>query len=306
MSITRISTYARHQTTLQNVNVVQKRLYDTQDQLSSGIKTRDFKGLTGQVEQFTGLEAKIKRTDEYIKNNQVAVSRLQSTNKALDQIIDIADNIKNLIILRRNPANANSIAFEQQLVALRQTFAGQLNSNEEGRYLFSGTKTNIPPVIEDPIIPEPVNSGVPDDNYYQGGKDDIILRAQENIEIRYNVRADDEGFQQLFASISLALEAHSLSDTTTDQKLANSLQMVSDGLQRVITVQSEVNANTVIINDINDRHDGLKLYWKGLTETVSKTDVLAASTQVAMDQAVLQASFQSFAQLNRLRLVDYL
>jgi flagellin-like hook-associated protein FlgL len=62
----------------------------------------------------------------------------------------------------------------------------------------------------------------------------------------------------------------------------------------------------VSLGEITDRHTSLSLYWKGVKENVIKTDLVAASTAVATDQAILQASFQTFAQVNRLRLLDFL
>ena len=171
MTIERISTLALHTTTLRDSGKVMAELADLQNQLSSGYKTTNFQGLNGQVEQFTGLEAKMRKSETYINNNSQVVARLKTMNTTLDQVIQVADDLKNLIALRRNPANDTSV-FASQLESIRSQLSGQLNSTLEGRYLFGGTKTDIPPVQDEPF-PEPTQLGIPDDNYYRGSKESL-------------------------------------------------------------------------------------------------------------------------------------
>jgi len=67
-----------------------------------------------------------------------------------------------------------------------------------------------------------------------------------------------------------------------------------------------VDASIVDIQQINERHDASILYYKGVTEAIAKTDPVAASTDVAMDQTILTASFQTFSKISALNLSDYL
>ncbi len=301
MTIQRISTFAVHQRTQGDVSRVQTDLFGLQKQLSSGFKTDTFSGLNGQVEQFTSLEAKIRKSDVYIENNSVALSRLNTTQVTMDKIIQTVDSIEDLMTLRRNPANAQSMNFPQQLDGLRTVINSLLNTSFEGRYIFGGTNTNTPPVIEP--TPDPAAVGVPDDGYYQGSKEDVTLRAQDNLEIAYGLRADETGFQKVYAAISMALKGHA---SNSDTAISDSQQLLQDGLQDILAAQARVNSNIVAVQNINERHSDLKLYWKGVSEEVIKTDIVSTSTSVAEDQAILQATFQSFATINRLRLVDFL
>ena len=301
MAVTRISTYAVHQGTLRDFNRVQAGLADRQRQLSSGLRTADFKGLTGVTEQFVDLEGKIRRLKTYEQNNDLVISRLQTVNTSLDQIVQTTDDLENLIVQWRNPGLRNNIPMQEQLQSLTKTLTAQLNQSVDSRYLFGGTRTEVPPVL-DPR-PEPVQVGVLDDSYYQGSKEDLVLRAQDNLELRYNIRADNSAFQKVFAGISQAAYADTITD---DDEMVEAYNMIKDGLQEVIALQSQNNQNIVTLGQINDRHQTLALYYKGVTESLSKTDIVAVSTEVAVDQAVLTATFQTFAKINALRLSDFL
>ncbi|MBN67000.1 MAG: hypothetical protein CMM94_05480 [Rickettsiales bacterium] len=301
MAINRISTFAVFQNTLSDVNQTQSRLFRTQDQISSGVKARDFEGISSKTEQFVDLEARVGKAKLYQEQNSQVKARLETTNVALDQIIQLTDEIEDLMVLRRNGAMADNINFEQQLTDKRDSLIGELNSTFEGRFIFGGTRTNVAPVSQE--IPANVELGVPDNGYYQGTDENVTVRAQDNVEIEYNVRADAQGFQKLFASINTALHAHREGE---ENFMADAVDMVQEANRDIISVQATVNSTIVNLDQINERHQALELYWRGVTETIAKTDVLAASTQVAVDQAVLQASFQVFSQVNQLRLSDYL
>lgn len=302
MTIQRISTFAVHQGLLQDVNKVQSNLFDLQKQISSGVKTQNFEGLATQVEPFTAVEAKIRRTETYLQQNSLIISRLNTTSQHLDTVIEMADQVQDLIILRRNPATGQDLNFVGQMESLRQTIAGALNESYEGRYLFGGTNTGRPPVITDPI-PDPVTPGVADNNYYQGSTENITVRAQDSYEFEYNVRADNLGFQQLFSAMALAVQGDV---SNTDGVLADAQDLINEAIENIIADQTRVNGQIVSLENINLRHDELRLYWQGIREEIINTDILAVSTEVAVDQAVLQASFQSFATINRLNLADFL
>lgn len=302
MSVGRISTLALHQSTLRDASKVQVTLADLQQQLSSGSKAQDFAGLGGSAsEQFLLLENKIAKTDTYVNDNNIVTTRLNTTDNVLSQVIDIASNLKSLISQRRNAAS-NSAAFPETLKGAWQSLASQLNTSLEGRYLFSGTSTDTPPVDTD-NFPTIGKDGVPNDNYYQGSKNDVTLRADDNTEITYNVRADDPGIQKIFAGIAMAQKGH---DDNSDEELSKAYDLIDQGLNGVIAAQSIVNQNKVAIDNINTRHDSFKLYFQGVKEEIGNADLVSVSTQVAINQGILQASFQAFAKINSLKLVDFL
>ncbi len=299
MTIQRVTTQALHQTTLGDVTRVQSNIANLQNQISSGRKTDNFQGLGNQVEHFVQLESRISKSETYIENNAIVLSRVNTTRVVVDDIIDLVDDIENFIVSSRNVGANESLDFNNQISSMRDRLDEMLNTNFDGRYLFGGTRTNAPPISDNPV---PLTPGVPDANYYEGSSEDVVARVDDNIEINYGVRADAEGFQKVYAAISLAIE----SEGGSDPERANALDLIQDGLQDIIAEQTTVNSNIVAIENITARHNDLQTYWAGVSGSLINTDIVEASTQLAVDQTVLQAAFQSFASLNRLRLIDFL
>lgn len=299
MTIQRVSTYALHQNTLGDVSKIQTNIANLQDQISSGKKTDTFDGLGTKVEHFVSLEEKIAKSDSYIANNSVILARVQTTQRLMENIISLVDDMEDLMLAARSSSSGEALQFDSQIIEKRNQLRDVLNTKFEGRSLFGGTNTSAAPVTDVPIT---LTAGVPDTSYYNGSSEDVTARIDDNIQIRYGVRADAEGFQKVFAAIGQALNSNSASDS----ELENAFSLIQEGLQDIIGEQTAVNANIVQIQEITTRHQDLKLYWKGVSESLINTDIVAVSTQLAVDQTILQASFQSFASLNRLRLVDFL
>lgn len=302
MAIGHISTYAVFQNTLRDLSNRQLDLFNLQNQISSGQKSQDFAGIASQSQQFLDLETKISKIDRYLENNGLASSRLQITSSTLDRVIQTATSIKNLIASRRSGTQIDQTTFDQQLTNQWKTLVSQLNTQSEGRYLFAGASTDVKPV-EDTTFPVLIDPSVPDDGYYHGSKQDITLRIQDNVDITYNTRADDTGLQQIFAGIA---EAKRGNDFDSDAILAAAYDYIDQGIQGVITQQATVNANKIAIDDVNSQHQSFKLYWKGVKEEIGNTDIVSASTQVAINEGILQAAFQAFARINSLKLADFL
>lgn len=301
MAISRVSTASLHQKTITESLRVQSTLVDLQNQVSSGMQSTTFQGLSGKVETFVQLEAKMKKTQTLVDTNTLIVSRLQTTQAALDQIIDLADDYKNLLLVRNNAASGDTVEFTIAATSILETIASQLNTSQEGRFLFGGTKTDVPPVT----TPVPTNAllGEPDDNYYQGNNAALVARVQESYTIDYGVRANDPAFQKLIAAINLGISADG---SDTQELLSQATEMAASALEDIIAVRAKVQQNIVSIEDINSRSEQLNLYWKGFTEQISKTDIVSASIEISTNQAILQASYQAFSTISSLRLTDFI
>ncbi len=301
MTIQRVSTHSIHQSTLGDVNRTQVRLANLQNQISSGKKTNNFQGLGSQVEHFVSLESKMAKSKTYVENNAVVLSRVNTTRVVMENIIELVDDMEDLLLLSRSSSNGDALQFKQQMGSMRDRLGEMLNTSFEGRYLFGGSNTSAPP------IKNGINTtvaGLPDRAYYNGSSEDALARIDDNIEIAYGVRGDALGFQKVMAAIGLSLDA----DTRNagDPQLGEAYSLMQDALQDIIKEQTKVNANIVAIESVTTRHQELSLYWRGVAESLINTDIVEASTELAIDQTILQASFQSFASLNRLRLVDFL
>jgi flagellar hook-associated protein 3 FlgL len=298
MTVNSISTYGSLQSFLQYINKTQNELNNSQVQISSGFVSQTFEGLDGNIEQFTSLNAQVERLQNYQQGNSVVVSRLQATSTAIDQSIKVANTIKSLIVSQQS-GTSSSAASLQQLRSNREALIGQLNTTFQGSYIFGGTNTNTKP-IADPI-PSPVETGVPDDGYYQGSKDNTSFRITDGQLLENTIRADDPAFQKIFAAIDQVLNGNNSS-----QAFKSGQDLLDSGIQDLIGLQATANAQRVRVQQVDTQNETVRVYYKSLAESMSKSDVVELSTKVAQDQSILQASFSVFARISSLNLANFL
>ncbi len=302
MALSRIGTLQLQQMTLGNALRVQTGIFDAQQQISSGQKAATFAELNGEVETLASLDNRLGKAEQFIKNNSQSHSRVESARASVTTIIDVVNTMKNLIGQARNGSIAGSLAFEQQIEAAFHAVADQLNINVDGRYLFSGTRTDTKP-IDDDTLPSPLTLGEPDAGYYLGSTDNVTFRVADDLEIDFPARADHEAFQAFMTGLATARSAHIADD---DDLLITAYNLMVEAEEGLIDLQAEIGTSQGVILDANERHSAQQVYWKGLREDTIKADIIGLSTQLAVDQATLQATFQAFARINSLRLSDFL
>jgi flagellar hook-associated protein 3 FlgL len=302
MTIGRISTYATHQNTLTNFNRVQLNLTELQRQISSGRKSDTFAGLNGVVEQFTSVNAKMTRAEQYYQQNAIVIGRLQTMDSAMDSLTSIAQEARNLIVLSRNPAVGDTMNLKIQAQRLLENIEGQLNTNIEGRYLFAGGKTDRPAVSD--LTVSNLIGLTPNDSYYQGDGLDLAVNATDSMTVTYGVRANEEGIMKLVGALHAAILGEDAENPEVYLEQAHS--MVNEAIDGIVTLGARINSNITLLQRTNEQHESQRLYWKGLTEELTKTDIVEASTQVSVEQAILQAAFQTFSRITSLNLSDYL
>lgn len=300
MTITRVGSVALVNSTLADIATTQQKLADMQMQISSGYQSSDFAGLNGSVERFSLLQAQQRRTDQFQQENAATVSQLQTADNALGNIVNISTSLTALMVQTRS-AVGQDLNFEQQARDLLASIGTELNATNAGKYVFGGTDTISPPV-PDANVPTVV-LGVPDAGYYQGSQQDVMLRIDENSQFAFPARADNISFQKVFAAVNQAITAFNSHD---DAGMQAAISLIQDGHQGLVALRAKVQSAELNVNDTNTRLNSLSLYLKGVVEQVSKTDVVAVTTQIADYQSVLQATFQIYARLSSLRLSDYL
>ncbi|MFN7185733.1 MAG: hypothetical protein ACK5WQ_01100 [Alphaproteobacteria bacterium] len=300
MVISRISNFALFNSTFRDVNDQFTKLADLQTQISSGFKANNFEKLNGEVERFTLLEGRQRQLGQFIQSNEVNKSRLSIGDKALEQAINIADEMENLMVTRRSNVSS-SLNFKQLMDNFMQSLQIEMNTTSEGRYLFGGSDTGTAPIEN--IFKTPVSPGVVDDGYYTGSKENVVFRVEERLTYEFPVRADDKALQQIVAAYHKAVEADK---TSNDAGLAAAIDLIQQGQEGLNSARGRINNSIINVTQINERHNQMKLYLKGVTEQVIKTDLASAATEVSNHQAALQATFQVYSRLSQLRLSDYL
>lgn len=299
--MTRVAQLAQQTLTLNNVLNTQERVQDAEIQIATGKKSLDYAGIFRDATRLVSIESTQKRTSQFIQNNTIIESRLERMDTAVSTVFDAVSELRQTLIQAISDSSSGEVRLAEVAQNLLDVVTGQLNAKDNGRYLFSGSKTNVQPVTVP--VPDPTTFGVPEANYYNGDTIQLTTRIDETTTITYGITADRTAFQQAIAALKGAIEG----DNTNNTNLMNtSLGLAESAIASLAGFRTEIGSDLKTIELANRRNNDLVVFIEGRISDIENVDVPATVAQLASEQTILQASFLTLVRVASLTLVDFL
>lgn len=285
----------------------QSALQDVSVQISSGLKHQEFKGYAedGTTEKFLAFKSTIKEIETHMRSNNLAISRAKTADSTISDIQDVASSLAQLITQRRNSASGDDVHVDLEASGMLDKITGMLNTKFDGRYLFSGSKTNTP-AVGDLSISNIDTSGtapVATASYYNGDSDIVSVRSSDSEVVSYGILANDDGFKKLIGAAHLAIEGH---NENSDTKLQQAMDMVNDAIDDLTSTRASGLIAVDKLQKSNTAHQDFKLLVQNNLDEVSQTNIVEATAKMSELQAIVQAGYLAFSRLSSLRLTDFL
>lgn len=301
------STNRIFQETAGYIGSTQAALNDVRRQISSGLKHESYSTMVGDVSRYAGLNDALSRIESYINSINRVIPRVQATDTALDQLINIAGSLRDNIVLKQTPSGAD---LEIDVIAdgNLEDIENILNTKVGTHRIFSGSKTDSDPIrantnqvqnyTSSDTVPESVNAG-----YYTGDGASLQLQVSDGRKIGYNITGDNAAFQALISAVHLAKEI----DTSGDPDIiSRAMDQINTAISQLSSLRGQ-NANVLdTIENARDTHELAKLSLSEQRAAIDETDILEASIKAAAAETTLQATFQVFARITNLRLIDFI
>lgn len=274
-------------------------------QIAGGEKYRSYSGYAseGTLQSVLSLEAAVKESEGFVRSNNSAIAKIDVIETSLDSIQDIAKELSSLIVNRQNGASGDDIPINEVTDSLIGRIQSNLNTTYNGRYLFSGSKTDVPPVSDTVFDVSNIADDVAGANYYNGDSFNATVRQSPGQELEYGVNADASGFKKLIGAAHLLLDGHNKDDNNT---LQDAQAMINEAVEELASERAVVRGNRSTLRETNVGHEDLKLLLEANFESKTQTDIVEASTRLSELEATVQASFSAWSRLNKLRLSDFI
>ena len=206
--VQRVTTAAQHDLMMTNIRALQQRVADTMIQASSGKVSQQYSGIAADSKRLVGLEATDASLKQYVANNTLVDQRLQTMETNTGQLMDIASQLKSLLVQATSSGNAQNMGLDNTAKTLLDQVGALLNVQVDGRYLFAGSATNTAPVDLTALAAPPgTYPSTADTTYYQGDNVTLSTKAGPNLDISYGVNADEGGYEELIRSLNLVKTA---------------------------------------------------------------------------------------------------
>ncbi len=284
------------------VSAIQKAaeaLTEAQRQISSGRRiaqpSQDPLGSASAILEHVALS----RLDSYGSAADAAAYRLGLADSALSDIVNQLTAAQTTTLSARGSAQtqAQRDAAAQELLAIRHALLGDINTQFQGAYIFSGAEVDAPPFAQSgstfsPYQGDAVQTQIDIGNgatatisfdggaIYQGSDSQHILDVLGNLSTAV-AAGDDAGIQAGLDAISRAFDR----STSAQAVVGNDLRRVDEARLRTLTDRTGVISRLSSIED---------------------ADLAAAAAKLAQADTAYKAALSSLAMIGRVSLMDYL
>lgn len=132
---------------------LRSQLDDLQRQLSTGQKVTTYAGIPSQAQLLVGLNAQLGAIGSFQDSNNVVNARLSVAQTALSQIDSVAQTVQSSAMLSNYSAGPNGYTVDQTYATNQLSqLLNVLNTQADGRYIFSGSAVNQASVANADVI----------------------------------------------------------------------------------------------------------------------------------------------------------
>ncbi|TAL03304.1 MAG: hypothetical protein EPO08_04490 [Rhodospirillaceae bacterium] len=152
--VTRIATATNNDAQVASMLALQSKVNTEQQQMSSGLVSQDYVGVSGDAFRLLNIESQQARLNNYISNNASTTTNLQTQLTSVQSINSQATTIQGLLVTAsgqdfasQSPNNVATIQdIQQKAFSALSQITYFLNQKVDGQYVFGGGQSNTQPV----------------------------------------------------------------------------------------------------------------------------------------------------------------
>ncbi len=300
--VNRVATYPFTNTLIADNMRLQVKYADINTQISSGLKSQDYKGIARDSQYLLAIESSADKLDAYNANANITLSQINTMYTTMARLQDLANSILHDITASLGGNMVPTAVLTNQATIGMNEAASLLNLTIAGRHVFAGSDIDTSPVdLTDPAWVAQVPPSVANTSYYQGNAVINAVQVSESFTISYGVKADNPAFEQLLRAFNLIAN-----NPGNNIALVEASGLVHQAIEDIANVQSILSSHARSIEDQIDKNTQDKTYIKDLAATIKEVDIPSASVQLTEIQTQLEAAYTASVRILNLSLTKYL
>lgn len=294
--VMRVATFASSQSLLQAAMRIQVKQAEATMQQASGEVSDDYGGLGTKAGNVVSLQASMTRSKAYEEAANTASTRVETMYNAVGSILDNLSTFKATLA----SSDISSDTLETTAQSALESVVALMNTQLDGRYLFSGSAVDTLPVDIDSIEGSTATSQ-DDLDYYQGDDQVTSVRVSTSHTVSYGVTADDDSFRQALWAISTIANGSTDSDSVTQ-----AINMLADAIDGMSTVQTKLSLSASALEDAASSQEEYQTTTEDLISNLSEVDITTVAANMSNYEAQLQAAYAAIGKIANLSLASYL
>jgi flagellar hook-associated protein 3 FlgL len=283
-------------TTQTNLQRMQQRLLDLQQQVSTGVKVSKPGDDPLTAQQILDLQDQLGSGDQYVKNISTGNAFLTTEESALGSMGDSLTRLKEIALQMSNGTysadqRTNAMAEVQQL---KEQMISLGNTKLGDRYVFSGSKTDTQPFD---------TSGA-----YNGNDSDVSINidASNSVVINYSggkLLRGTGGGTDVLGTIDNLINALGSNDVSGVQSTVSDLDK---SMNQVLSARTDIGARMNRLEATNNFLSNTQVYLQKTISDKQDIDIAKAISDLTQQQTAYQAALMSTAKISSMSLLDYL
>jgi flagellar hook-associated protein 3 FlgL len=299
----RVGTQQLQQGLLSRIGQNTAEIARLQEQTSTGKVGTRFSQLDDQASLQIDLSARRRQLTQYIETGENFNARLDTANKAVDSVLDVAIDVRNKIIQAMSAGVEDRGKVTEVAKTAIGTVTDALNINMSGTYLFAGDASDKAPVDSSDLT---FLTEIPPDSppgttagYYRGGTAPLTARLDDGDSTQYGITADRAGFRDLFAALKKTNESGGNFD-----QLRGALSLINRSIEDITDAQATLGTQQAQGKITIERQRDVKLTLEQQLGDVENIDLAETISRLAQTQSLLQGSYTALSRITQLSLLD--
>ena len=312
MSIDRIATATQTATFLSQIEKAGAALDKTQEQIASTKNATTYAGFGSQTQVLTASISANARNDAYTTATKFAVTQTDVQDTQLTSLSSLAASLKKAV--SDAVANNDATTLMSQAQSIFSQASAILNSKDaNGDYIYSGGKTDVPPVSVNSLaalqaLPSAAAA-------FTNGNLTKSVQVADGVSVSYGVTASSVGTGLMQALQDIAqFDAGASGNFNAATSLTSAQSnFLTNAIAQTTTVGTNLNAVTAAngyvsnrLTDAQGQQSSMSTLFSKFISNIQDTNMADAATQLSLNQTQLQAALQVTAGLNKLSLLNYL
>ena len=273
-------------------------LNNLNEQLSSGKLFQMPSDAPIKVADSMNYKAQLNRNNQFQRNLDQAENWLNTTESALKSGTKVIQRARELTIYA---ANDSMTSDDRKMVAkemkqLRDELIDISNAKLGDSYIFSGQKTGEKPF-------EVVDNGIGDYVQYQGDKNGVKRRLNENVEMDVNLDGD-EVFKKEIEALNKIYD--DLDSGKSGEEIGDNLNAMDTAINNYAELRSEVGGKLQRTGNIINRLEANEVHLRDLKSKNEDADLAEVITELKMEETVYRASLASGSRIMQQSLIDFI
>ena len=316
--VTRIGTFANQQLILDATLRTQSQLAETQLQIATGKKSQSFSGLSLETSRLVNLKNELAKSEQFVENIANVEKRLSLMNLSLENIDEIAREMRTFLRASQNGDAAETNNLSQIADQYLNQVVDLLNQRDDSRFLFAGGRTGTKPVdlnngVYTAPAPPPFDA-TPDTGYYEGDASVPEARIDDNLVLQYGILASEPAFEKIIRALDHVKQITFSTPITTAEK-----QVINDAIvalteategngadKTVGELAAEVALDMRLIDSERERHAEFINFASNTIAEIENVDTAEAISKLNFQQVQLEASFAVISRIGTLSLTNFL